>query len=800
MKKLHLICNAHLDAIWQWPWDEGISAAIATFKSAADLADEFDYIFCHNESLLYEAIEKNAPELFERIRAHVKSGKWVITGGWYLQPDALMPSGESIVRQIKEGNAYFYEKFGVKPEIATNFDSFGHSIGLVQIMKKCGYNGYLICRPKANDQFKYPSKFFKWTAPDGSSIIVSNSASYNTLLGKAAEKIKKEAAGVSTGMLGSSVEEGTKSASQEVDYVLWGVGNHGGGPSRKDLSDIAALDIPDTQIIHSTPERLFADNIHIGGEVTESLVTVMPGCYSSMARIKQGHRETENLYFATEKMTAVARLAGCTADLSSLKDAEKKLLLAQFHDILPGTSAVEGESDGLELLSMAKKIIKDYRTGAFLYLVMGEDVAGEGEFPVFVFNYMPYEVTTPVEVEFSLADQNWSDEYHLEPIVYLDGKALPCQTVKEGSTLNLDWRKRVVFEAKLKPLAITRFNVYVKPVPIKEKKFSPIPLDTLIAAQSCPLTAPVSLESYEDTADPWGMSNEELLGMGRNPKPFRPMSDEECMRFCAVKAPLPEENRIEDGEVYTAIETYHTCESTNAVLEYRFYKNKPYTDIKLTLEFADKNRLVRLKIPAPKGKVIGDGPYIVEGKPSCEITFQKWLGVKEEGGEIFSVINNGVYAGKAEDGYLYLTLARGAGYCFHPIPDRELYPQDRYLPRIDSGRYVYNLRIFRGTLPEVCAEAELFNQPPYAVNVFPIGTGKHSAQISCSSPDITLAALKVGSEKEGYIFRLQNNSDEKKSAILFCEGASIDLSFGKFEIKTVQYSDKGFAECDGIYV
>ena len=80
MKKLHLICNAHIDPVWQWTYDEGISAALSTFKSACDLIDEFDYVFCHNESCLYEAVEKNSPELFERIKAHViyDDGKFTV--------------------------------------------------------------------------------------------------------------------------------------------------------------------------------------------------------------------------------------------------------------------------------------------------------------------------------------------------------------------------------------------------------------------------------------------------------------------------------------------------------------------------------------------------------------------------------------------------------------------------------------------------------------------------------------------------------------------------------------------------
>jgi len=187
-KKIHLICNAHIDPIWQWGWDEGISAAIATFKSAADLSETHDFIFCHGESLLYEAIEEHAPELFERIKKLVKEGRWHITGGWYLQPDCLMPCGETFVRHHKVGSRYFKEKFGIDVKIATSYDAFGHSVGLAQILKKTGYEGYIVCRPWAT-QFDYPSRFFNWTGPDGSSIKTTQTFSYSSSLGKATKKI-----------------------------------------------------------------------------------------------------------------------------------------------------------------------------------------------------------------------------------------------------------------------------------------------------------------------------------------------------------------------------------------------------------------------------------------------------------------------------------------------------------------------------------------------------------------------------------------------------------------------------------
>lgn len=107
--RLHLICNAHVDPVWQWTRDEGIAAALSTFESAVRLSKQYDYIFCHNEAFLYEYVEEYSPELFSEIKRLIAAGKWHIMGGWYLQPDCNMPSGESIIRQIEMGREYFFQ-------------------------------------------------------------------------------------------------------------------------------------------------------------------------------------------------------------------------------------------------------------------------------------------------------------------------------------------------------------------------------------------------------------------------------------------------------------------------------------------------------------------------------------------------------------------------------------------------------------------------------------------------------------------------------------------------------------------
>ena len=191
MKQIFLICNAHLDPVWQWEWEEGLAETLSTFRIAADFCEEFDgFVFNHNESLLYQWIEEYEPELFAKIQNLVKQGRWHIMGGWYLQPDCNMPSGESMIRQITSGRQYFKEKFDQVPTTAVNFDSFGHSRGLVQILKKAGYDSYIVGRPAAF-MFDPPAVDFNWVGYDGSEIATHLSDElYNSLLGKATEKIE----------------------------------------------------------------------------------------------------------------------------------------------------------------------------------------------------------------------------------------------------------------------------------------------------------------------------------------------------------------------------------------------------------------------------------------------------------------------------------------------------------------------------------------------------------------------------------------------------------------------------------
>jgi len=797
-KEIHLICNAHIDPIWQWDWVEGVSAVLSTFRSAVRLADRFDYVFCHNEVTAYKYVEEYAPALFEEIRALVKRGKWHIMGGWYLQPDCNMPSGESFVRQIREGQRYFREKFGVTPTTAINFDPFGHTAGLVQIIKKCGQDSYIFMRPYPHEM-ELPSSQFIWRGLDGSEIKAWRSDAYNTPLGKSAAVIKRRA----------------DRQPFAVGAVLWGVGNHGGGPSAKDLADIEheLLGDPDTHYIHSTPEAFFAA-VSPTDVVDRSLRISMPGCYSVMSRVKTRHAMLENELYLAEKMASVAYFTGAIGEYpeAELRVATEDLLNAEFHDVLPGTSVQCGEEAGLRFLSHGLLQAERVKVRAYFALSAAEAPAEEGEFPVVVFNPHPYRLRENVECEFSLADQNWdkSRESFIK-IVDESGDPVPYQIIKEESNLTLDWRKRIVFEADLKPLALSRYRMYVE---FREKKESAradvfcfdngrkhVEIDResgLLSSYRIDgveyLGKGFGLVSFDDNADPWAMGRDQLKRLGTDERPFS-LSKTPAGVFRGMKSVQV----IEDGDIYLGIEAFFEDEHTRARIGYKIYKNNDAVDIDVTVFMGDIDRIIKLKLPiAVQGELIGETAFGSEPlfTDARENVAHRFVAL-QTGDRALTLMNREVYGSHYENGALYMSLLRGATYCAHPIEDRELIPTDRFTKKIDQGENRYSFRLMLCARGEVARRTHEFVQPPFLQNIFPVpadASQRRALDIRLGSDSLSLVAMKKADGREALILRLLNNTAEQTDAELSVNGTVLPLHFGKYEVKTVLLENGALTE------
>ena len=793
-KTIHLICNAHIDPIWQWDWPEGASATLSTFYSAVKLCREFDYVFCHNEVTVYKYVEEYAPELFAEIQELVKAGKWHIMGGWYLQPDCNMPSGESFVRQIREGQRYFQEKFGIVPTTAINFDPFGHTVGLVQIIKKCGQDSYIFMRPYARE-LNLPGEQFIWRGLDGSEIKGARSiGGYNTPLGESAAAIRERA----------------ESQNFSVGMVLWGVGNHGGGPSRKDLADIQRELLPDTQIqyLHSTPEKFFSA---IAPEVVfdESLHISMPGCYTSMYRVKEKHARLEAELYMAEKIASVAYARGALKDYpeNALQTATQDLLNAEFHDILPGSSIQCAEDAGLKLLDHGLLEAERVKIKSFFALSSAQSPASDGEYPIVVFNPHPYALCDNVECEFMLSDQNWQDDI-LSRITVLDenGNPVPYQVIKEESNLNLDWRKRIIFEARLKPMTLTRYSVYVEFVPTEKVAKAPVfvfdngrkhvsinPDTGLLESYKINgveyIGKGFGLCSFEDNADPWGMGSHQLLRMGTGEKSFSlaKVPDGPFKGMQSVQV-------IEDGDIYLGIEAYFGSDNTRARILYKIYKNNDDIDIDVTLYMGDIDKIVKLKLPlSAEGTLIGQTAFGTDTlfTDARENVAHRFVAV-DQGDRCVALLNKGVYGSHYEQGSIYMSLVRGVTYCAHPIGDRQLLPQDRFTKKIDQGENNYSFRLTVTNRNQLERKTAEFVEKPYALNIFPIpSTAADFAgfDLRLGGDIIAMPALKKAQGRDALILRLQNNTPNAVDSYVQLNGQYLPLHFGKYEVKTVIYEE-----------
>lgn len=793
MKKTHLICNAHIDPVWLWNWQEGVAAAIATFQSAVNLAEEYDYIFCHNEAVLYQHIETYAPELFEKIRELVKKGKWHIMGGWFLQPDCNMPSGESIVRQIQLGHQYFQEKFGVVPTTAINFDPFGHSRGLVQIMRKCGQDSYLFMRPYPRE-LSLPAEQFLWEGYDGSVVKANRLVSgYNTPLGQAVDCIKRS----------------LEIQPQPVVAITWGVGNHGGGPSRKDLSDIARYMQEASQegnlVIHSTPEAFWAET-NPTDTFAHSLHISMPGCYVSMSRVKRAHAQLENQLYLAEKICSLASAKGLMEyPAQKLRTATEDLLNSEFHDILPGTCIPEGENNGLSILQHGLLETEQALTKAFFALMKEEDPAEPGTYPIFVFNPHPYTLTTQVACEFILADQNWNRDTETHLTLYdRVGNQIPCQCIKEACSLNLDWRKKIVFPCKLEPMSLNRFIVRTELGPLKEKEsrsqlvFNYNDMTVEIDEHTGLLKryAVGGVEylhdaflpvSFSDNADPWAMSTEQLKQIGSNPREFSL-----CAHPDGVFSGLRNISVIEDGDVMTAVEALFEQDHSKVRIVYHIYKDAAYVDVDVTVFWQGTDQILRLALPlSQSGQYIGQVMYGTEDlyMDGRENVSHRFSAVKQ-GEDCLAVLNDGTYGSMFRDNTVYVSLLRGVAYAAHPIEDRPLLREDRYIPRLDQGEHTYHFRITKAKVCELERLAQEFNQPPYAIHAFPVSVQQTPAvplKVETDNVNIVLTAMKKAEDSNALILRLINNQDMPASTSLTFGTEKIFLSFGRYEVKTVRY-------------
>jgi alpha-mannosidase len=421
-KRCYFLGHSHLDAAWLWSFDETRRVFGEGCENVLKLMENHRFTFCQSSAQYYKWLEEEHPETFEKVRRKVKEGTWEIVGGAWVEPDGNMPSGESFVRQFLLGKRYFMEKFGVDVKVAWFPDSFGYAWTLPQIMRKSGMEFFLTQKMLWNDTTAFPHYFFRWTSPDGSSILA------HEMVGAYDEKVSEQ-----------RILEQLKQlkARDHIDdlLVLFGEGDHGGGVTEDMIQralEFVNGDKPAQGSFTTSMDYLKATTRKLGNdrmpEVDDELYFQFHrGTYTTQARTKRNNRKAECLLEVAEKFATVARLMGRPYPASELNEAWRRLLLNQFHDILPGSSIPEVYKDSQMDFDSIFRTANEVVSSSLKAIASGVDTSGDGR-SILVFNPLSWSRSGIVEVQTrELGDGS--------VIVDQAGRVLSSQAVEGNKTI-----------------------------------------------------------------------------------------------------------------------------------------------------------------------------------------------------------------------------------------------------------------------------------------------------------------------------------------------------------------------------
>ena len=374
----YAIGNAHIDLAWLWPMAETHRKTSRTFAAQLRLIEEYpEYKYLQSQPAAYEMCREHYPELFGRVVEAAKRGQWIPEGAMWVEPDTNMTGGESLIRQVVHGKRYFRDVFGVDSVVLWLPDTFGYSAALPQILRGTGVK-YLVTQKifwTYNEGDRFPYHYFNWRGADGSEIVsfLPTSYTYRTDPQEICETWNKR----------------VQKRGLDAFLLPFGYGDGGGGPTRDHIEFLrreADLEgMPRTRM--EGPVTFFEDMEAKGGPrhtyVGELYFSAHRGVYTSQAAIKKGNRKAEIALREAEFWGSLAQWNGAIYPLDRMDAAWKKLLLNQFHDILPGSSIArvyeDARRDHQWIISEAEAV----RDGALSALAQGGGVT--------VFNSLSFE-------------------------------------------------------------------------------------------------------------------------------------------------------------------------------------------------------------------------------------------------------------------------------------------------------------------------------------------------------------------------------------------------------------------------
>jgi len=730
----HLVANSHLDPVWLWDAREGLNEAINTVRTVLDLMRERPELrYIRGESLVYEQVRRHAPAAFREIRRLVRAGRWDPVGGTYLQPDLNLPAVETLHRHFEVGQEFLRTHFGRPAWAGWSADCFGHTPFLPDILRAHGLRAYAFGRPK----LPADHALFWWESPNGARVL---------------------AATYLTGWYGCERDEMparldaclAAAPSLPVRQVLvpFGLGDHGGGPTRRHLDDIAAWAgrHPQVEVRHSTLHGYFGAverELRAGGvtlpRIRGELGQCMRGTYAAALRVKTAYRRAEAQVIRAGHLVALLPAKAGRGFRSRLDELWRGVLFNSFHDILPGTAVPRALEEQAEELGAVRHHCRALERDALLVLARRAPRFVPAPVPadhpeavsLLVVNPRPEVFRGPLELEAQL-DHRPIWPYAGRPAeVPLElrgpgGARLPLQELPPGHNFmpHLPWRKRVVFEAELPPRSSARFTLgwveAARPVPVRGRAASALGADgigngrlritaavgargvRILHGDRALLAAPgLGALLVEDPYGPWGGHYEEPPSL--------------ALHTVRERWRIVEARVVEAGPVRAALWCRLAGARSEAELTFRLGAADAYATVEARVFLNERRARLKLVLPGGDTADFAVPGGVIRRGPQGEVCGGRWARVLDrQGRPRFILASDALYGFDARAGSFFATVVRSARHTMdRPEAAAALPPEE---PVLDRGEFQFRLLIGapgRATL-EAAARLE---QPPLVMQL-----------------------------------------------------------------------------------
>ena len=326
---VHAVGHAHIDMNWMWRYDETVNITLETFRTVIKLMEEFpDFTFSQSQASCYRIVEQYDKALLKKIRKMVKLGRWEAVATAWVETDKNMPNGESLARHILYTKRYMKKLFDInEDDLKVDFepDTFGHNANVPEILAAGGVEYYYHCR--GFDKYE----IYNWKSASGAEVLVYREPTW--YLGP----IEPE--------FFTGVPSFCKRNNVSDMLEVYGVGDHGGGPTRRDLECLTdMMDWPVYPTIVFSSYHRFFETIKPKRKsfpvVDHELNFIFTGCYTSQSRIKAANRIGEAALYEAELFAALSPVRS-SVDNSLFEEAWRDVLFSHFHDIIPGSCVID---------------------------------------------------------------------------------------------------------------------------------------------------------------------------------------------------------------------------------------------------------------------------------------------------------------------------------------------------------------------------------------------------------------------------------------------------------------------------